>query len=200
MSPTRIALVRHGQSTWNAAGRWQGQSDPPLSPLGEAQAAAAAGSCPFVDAVIASDLKRARRTAEIIAGTRAFGRVRLEPRLRETDTGEWTGLTREEIEERWPGWLAAERRPAAFEHWRDVADRASAALVELHGTHAGQTVLAIAHAGVIRAVERRLDVLGTVSKNLGGRWFEVNGDGLVAGAVIVLIDHARVIVTAPDQL
>src|SRR4051812_40351680 len=55
MPSTRIALVRHGQSTWNAEGRWQGQADPPLSPLGEAQAAAAAGACPVVDAVVTSD-------------------------------------------------------------------------------------------------------------------------------------------------
>jgi probable phosphoglycerate mutase len=200
MSSTLIALVRHGQSTWNAEGRWQGQADPPLSSLGEAQAAAAAGSCPPVDVVVASDLTRARRTAEIIAGARGFGAVGLEPRLRETNTGEWTGLTRDEIEERWPGWLAADRRPAAFEAWEAVADRAAAALVDLHQSYAGQTLLAVAHAGVIRAVERGLDVLGAVPRNLGGRWFEVNGDGLVAGDAVVLIEHSRVVVTAPDQL
>jgi hypothetical protein len=70
----------------------------------------------------------------------------------------------------------------------------------LHTTHTGQTVLAVAHAGVIRAIERGLDVLGTVPKNLGGRWFEVNGGGLVPRDVVVLIDHSRVVVTAPDQL
>ena len=61
-------------------------------------------------------------------------------------------------------------------------------------------MLAVAHAGVIRSVERGLDVLGSVPKNLGGRWFHVNGDGLVAGDAVVLIDHARVVITAPDQL
>jgi probable phosphoglycerate mutase len=200
MTPTRIVLVRHGQSTWNADGRWQGQADPPLSALGEAQAAAAAAACPLVDAVIASDLLRARRTAEIIAASRSFGPVRVEPRLRETFTGEWTGLTRDEIDEQWPGWLAADRRPSGFEAWEAVAERASGALHDLHTTHTGQTVLAVAHAGVIRAIERGLDVLGTVPKNLGGRWFEVNGGGLVPRDVVVLIDHSRVVVTAPDQL
>jgi broad specificity phosphatase PhoE len=197
---TRIVLVRHGQSTWNADGRWQGQADPPLSALGEAQAQAAAEACPAVDVVVASDLRRAQQTAAIIAGHRRFGPVRPEPRLRETFTGEWTGLTRDEIEETWPGWLAADRRPPGFEPWESVAERAIGALVDVGAAHAGGTVLAVAHAGVIRSVERGLDVLGTVPKNLGGRWFRVNGDGLVAGDVVVLIDHASVVVTAPDQL
>jgi broad specificity phosphatase PhoE len=200
MTETRIVLVRHGQSTWNADGRWQGQADPPLSALGEAQARAAAASCPPVDVVVASDLLRARQTAAIISGDRGFGPVRSEPRLRETHTGEWTGLTRDEIEEAWPGWLAADRRPATFEPWEAVAQRATAALVDLHATHSGRSVLAIAHAGVIRAIERSLDVLGSVPKNLGGRWFRVGGNGLAAGEVVVLIDHSGVVVTAPDQL
>ena len=200
MTETRIVVVRHGQSTWNAESRWQGQADPPLSRLGEAQARAASDACPDVDAVVASDLVRAQQTAAIISDDRGFGPVRPEPRLRETHTGEWTGLTRDEIEETWPGWLAADRRPASFEPWQIVAQRAIAALVELHATHAGRTVLAVAHAGVIRAVERSLDVLGTVPKNLGGRWFHVDGKGLAAGEVVVLIDHGNVVVTAPDQL
>jgi len=197
---TRIVLVRHGQSTWNADGRWQGQADPPLSSLGEAQARAAADASPPVDVVVASDLLRAQRTAEIIAERRHFGPVRTEPRLRETFTGEWTGLTRDEIEEAWPGWLAADRRPPGFEPWETVAQRAIGALTDLRATHPGQTVLAVAHAGVIRAVERGLPVLRSVPKNLGGRWSRVNGDGLAAGDVVVLIDHANVVVTAPDQL
>jgi probable phosphoglycerate mutase len=197
---TRIVLVRHGQSTWNADGRWQGQADPPLSPLGEAQAEAAADACPAVDAVVASDLIRAQQTARIIAEQRGFGPVRREPRLRETYTAGWTGLTRDEIEEAWPGWLAADRRPPGFEPWEAVAQRAIGAFIDLHIHHPGRTVLVVAHAGVIRSVERGLDVLGSVPKNLGGRWFRVNGDGLVAGDAVVLIDHARVVVTAPDQL
>ncbi len=197
---TRIVLVRHGQSTWNADGRWQGQADPPLSPLGQAQAQAAAEACPAVDVVVASDLVRAQHTAGIIAGERSFGPVHAEPRLRETFTGEWTGLTRDEIEEAWPGWLAADRRPPGFESWEAVAHRATSALLDIHAAHPNRTVLVVAHGGVIRAVERGLDVIGSVPKNLGGRWFRVNGDGLVAGDVVVLIDHTKVVVTAPDQL
>jgi broad specificity phosphatase PhoE len=197
---TRIVLVRHGQSTWNADGRWQGHADPPLSPLGEAQAQAAAAACPAVDVVVASDLVRAQQTARIIAADRGFGPVHPEPRLRETFTGEWTGLTRDEIEDTWPGWLAADRRPPGFESWEAVTQRATSALLDIHTAHPGRTVLVVAHSGVIRAVERGLDVIGSVPKNLGGRWFRANGDGLVAGDVVVLIDHTNVVVTAPEQL
>src|SRR5213078_4235821 len=65
---TSLLLVRHGQSEWNADGRWQGQADPPLSALGEQQAVAATNRLDGVHAVWASDLVRARRTAELMAG------------------------------------------------------------------------------------------------------------------------------------
>src|SRR5947207_3359793 len=87
---SRLLLVRHGESTWNADGRWQGQADPPLSPLGERQARAASETCPDVDAVVSSDLRRAHQTATIIAQRRGLGPVHTERRLRETFTGEWT--------------------------------------------------------------------------------------------------------------
>src|SRR5262245_40290829 len=83
---TRLLLVRHGQSTWNADGRWQGQGDPPLSPLGERQAAEAAERVQAMDALWSSDLRRAWQTAEII-GARASLAVHLEGRLRERDAG-----------------------------------------------------------------------------------------------------------------
>ena len=117
---TRLLLVRHGESTWNADGRWQGQADPPLSALGEQQAADAAAHVDAVDAVWSSDLARARRTAEIIAHERGVD-VRIDARLRERDAGEWQGYTRAEIEERWPGALDS-GRPA-----RGVRDRRQAA-------------------------------------------------------------------------
>src|SRR5512132_523882 len=79
---TRLLLVHHGESTWNADGRWQGQADPPLSELGEQQAADAAVHVAPIDAVWSSNLARARRTAMIIAGARGVD-VRVDPRLRE---------------------------------------------------------------------------------------------------------------------
>jgi broad specificity phosphatase PhoE len=197
---TRLLLVRHGQSTWNADGRWQGQADPPLSALGEAQARAAAETLPAVEHVVASDLARARQTAEIIAGALELGDVRLDDRLRERDSGDWTGFTREEIELAWPGWLDAGRIPENFEPWERVAERVTAAVHAAHDAWPGGTVLVVAHGGVVRSLERSIGAEGTVPRNLGGRWFEVDGGRVVAGEVVTLIDHARVVETAPESL
>src|SRR5438270_7968282 len=106
---SRVLLVRHGQSEWNALGRWQGQADPPLSDLGRDQARAAARALGAVDAVFASDLQRATETAHIIAGALGIGPVLIDERLRERDAGEWSGLTRDEIHERYPGYLPDDR-------------------------------------------------------------------------------------------
>jgi broad specificity phosphatase PhoE len=198
--PTRLLFVRHGQSTWNADGRWQGQADPPLSTLGEAQARAAADAVPAVDGVVASDLARARQTAEIIAGALGLADVRLDDRLRERDSGDWTGFTREEIELAWPGWLDAGRMPDNFEPWERVAERVTAAAHAAHAAWPGRTVLVVAHGGVVRSLERSIGAEGSVPKNLGGRWFEVDGGRVLAGEVVTLIDHTRVVVTAPESL
>ena len=110
---TRVLLIRHGQSEWNADGRWQGQADPPLTDLGRHQALHAARNLGTVDAIVASDLQRASETALIIADALGVGPVVLEPGLRERDAGEWSGLTRAEIERDWPGYLDA---PATDRH------------------------------------------------------------------------------------
>src|SRR5688500_8423312 len=64
---TRLLLVRHGESEWNAVGRWQGWADPPLTELGLEQARLAAKAVGAVDLIVASDLERAWHTAEVIA-------------------------------------------------------------------------------------------------------------------------------------
>ena len=198
-SPTRVLVVRHGQSTWNARGRWQGQADPPLSMLGQAQASAAGAVMGMVDAIVSSDLVRAHQTAMHIADAIGVGPVVLESRLRETDAGEWSGLTRAEIEEQWPGYLEAHRRPPGFEHWTNVAERARAALVDLALALSGATVLAVSHSGVIRCLERVLDVHDPILPNLGGRWFDVTAAGLAAGDRVLLIDPDVVEVTMPGS-
>ncbi len=198
--PTRIVLVRHGQSTWNATGRWQGHADPPLSPLGRAQAIAAADECPPVDAVVSSDLRRANETAELIALERGFGPVVTDARLRERDCGDWTGLTRDEIEAAYPGWLDAGRLPPRFEEWQSVATRVAAALADLHDEHPGGTLLVVAHGGVVRSLERTAGAERSIVKNLGGRAFDVDGTVIVAGEPFALVDHTQVAVTAPDSL
>ena len=72
---TRLLALRHGESEWNALGRWQGQADPPLTDLGRLQAFHAARNLGVVDAIVASDLQRATDTARIISEALGVGPV-----------------------------------------------------------------------------------------------------------------------------
>ena len=193
----RILLVRHGQSEWNASGRWQGQADPPLSELGEEQAVAAAKAVGIVDAIYASDLVRAHHTAELVAGQLGADVV-VAPNLRERSAGEWEGRTRAEIEERWPGFLESGRRPAGYEPDDSVLERVLTALEAIAGAHDGD-VLVVTHGGVVRVVERHLggEAEGLIP-NLGGLWLEHDGTGLRLGDRVVLLDDSQV--TRPQQL
>lgn len=190
----RLLLIRHGQSAWNAEGRWQGWADPPLSRVGEAQALTAAARLQDegLTAVVSSDLRRARRTAELIAGHLDLPVLDSVADLRERDIGDWSGLTTVEIEQGWPGWLAAWRageleRPPNGESRDELADRvldAVGRLADLEGC-----LLVVTHGGVIHLVQDRLGVDGPRMGNLCGRWIEA---GFVAGdAVVVPYEEAR---------
>ena len=91
---TRLLLVRHGETDWNAEGRLQGQTDRPLSDYGRRQARRLADELESEEfqAIYSSDLARARETAEIV-GHRLEIPVELDPDLREKDWGTWEGLT-----------------------------------------------------------------------------------------------------------
>jgi probable phosphoglycerate mutase len=196
---SQILVVRHGQSTWNADGRWQGQADPPLSELGIAQAEAAARAVDGVEVIWASDLERARHTASILAAARGL-EVVADPRLREREAGEWTGLTRAEIEEQYPGALAERRRPPGFEFDDVLVVRALGALQDLAATLAGRTAIAVTHGGVILAVERHHGEERSPVANLEGRWIEVGRAGEFAlGDRQILFDPESVEVTTPGQ-
>ncbi len=193
----RILLVRHGQSVWNADGRWQGQADPPLSELGREQAVAAARALGMVDAIYASDLERAHHTAELVA-TQLGADVVVAPNLRERSAGEWEGRTRAEIDEGWPGFLESGRRPAGYEPDDSVLARVLTALEAIAKAHDGD-VLVVTHGGVVRVVERHLggDAEGLIP-NLGGLWLDHDDKGLRLGERIVLLDESQV--TRPQQL
>ena len=66
---SRLLIVRHGQSEWNALGRWQGQADPPLTDLGANQAKMATKKLGLFDSIVSSPLERAKNTASIISET-----------------------------------------------------------------------------------------------------------------------------------
>jgi broad specificity phosphatase PhoE len=198
---TRVLLVRHGQSEWNAEGRWQGQADPPLSDLGRIQAREAAGSVGAVDAIWASDLRRATETALIIANDVGVGPVVVEPDLRERDAGEYSGLTRDEIEQRFPGYLAERRPPPGWEPEDALLARALRALQRIAGEVPGGDVVAITHGGLIYAIEGHLGVEHQRIANTGGRWVAVPRDGQAPvrlGERLLLADPADA--TVPTQL
>ena len=112
----RILLCRHGETPWNAEGRYQGQIDIPLAPTGEAQARALGMRLrdqPITRAV-ASPLARARRTAELALGEDRSALLTFDEGLKEIAHGEWEGLLAAEIRERDPERLAA---------WRDTPDQ-----------------------------------------------------------------------------
>ncbi len=197
---TRLLVVRHGQSTWNAEGRWQGHSDPPLSPLGERQARVAAATVAElgVTAVFSSDLQRARQTAALLAP------VGLEPvvvpALRERNVGEWEGLTRAEIDAQFPGMLDAHLSPPGFESDESLMDRVLPALDAIvGGLEHGAVAVVVAHGGVIRSLERRLDAPSAPIPNLGGRWLLADGTTLKLGDREVLIDPDDATLTIPVE-
>src|SRR5947208_13260520 len=100
--------------------------------------------------VASSDLRRALRTAELMAEALGVDGVVVEPGVRERDTGEWTGLTRDEIRRRWPS-QADDDFPPGWEDQSSVLDRVEPALHRL--ADAAPTAVVVTHAGVIRAGE-----------------------------------------------
>lgn len=154
---TTVYLARHGESDWNAERRWQGHADRPLTERGREQAEALAERLAGVqlDAVYASDLRRAWETADPVARSHGLDVVRV-PDLREVHVGSWSGLTRDECEARFP---------EAFARWRDggqgwddgetydeMAERVVSALHRLAEKHPGGSILVVSHGGPIRAV------------------------------------------------
>ena len=199
--PARLLLVRHGQSVWNADGRWQGQADPPLSLLGEAQAVSAARAVPAVQAIWASTLQRAMHTAEIISSFTGIGPVVPCTDLIERGAGEWSGLTRAEIDAQWPGYLESGDRPPAYEADDVLLERVMRAVHQMAAaTPPGQTTLGVCHGGVIYVVEQHLgEGFGRIA-NLEGRWLHVTSSGLELGPRIALADPDAVATPIPDLL
>ena len=133
---------------------------------------------------------------------RGGARPRHDRPQREAHAGEWEGLTPEEIELRWPGWLEAHHRPAGFEPYPAVVERATEALHDVAARAAANgtpAALVVAHSGVARSLVRHLGGIDSRIPNLGGVWFTASViDGrsdLVLGDVF---DPAGVILTGVD--
>jgi broad specificity phosphatase PhoE len=153
-----IFLARHGETEWNRIGRWQGRTDIPLSEVGRAQASVLADRLRGrgITEIYASDLSRARETAEIVAAALGVTRVSLDPRLRERGFGCFEGLTREECAERhaeaWARYLADRRdSPPDAEPQDQVVARFVAAVTSVaEVTDRDGHVLVVSHGAAIR--------------------------------------------------
>lgn len=160
-----ITLIRHGETLANLEGRWQGRGDAPLSPEGEAQAAALGRAyglgapAPAFDAVYCSDQRRAVRTARALDPA-----PEADAEWRELDVGHFEGLTAAEVQARYPGELGQYADDPTHpvgggESWRALQARTSAALATLRTRHPAGRVAVVTHGGVILSLcEHLLDL------------------------------------------
>jgi broad specificity phosphatase PhoE len=159
---TTILLARHGETDWNREGRFQGWADPPLNATGRAQAVdlSVALMAEELATVYSSPLQRAYETAEVVAASRGLEPVTIEA-LREVDVGSWSGLTREEIEQRFSDqyarWLDYGQGWDDGETYDAMAERVVRAVLELAAVHDGERILAVSHGGPMRAVSAFAD-------------------------------------------
>jgi probable phosphoglycerate mutase len=155
MESTRILLVRHGETDWNAAGRIQGHSDTPLNAAGRLQARRAAQRLARepIRALYSSDLARAFETATII-GVPLGLTVVASPQLRERRYGEWEGLTAAEIQAHYPEQFAIWRArstdfaPPQGETRNEILTRALAELQTIARRHVREMVVVVSHGGL----------------------------------------------------
>ncbi|WP_425147716.1 histidine phosphatase family protein [Deinococcus sp.] len=178
---TEFWVVRHGESTWNIQGRYQGQTDVPLSLEGRLQAAMLAERLvgqPF-SAVYSSDLSRALETATLVA-ERLDGapKVQIDPGLREIDVGVLSGKDAVQIRQEFAGYLDAlrldpwaTRRPGG-ESMQDLFGRAGSSFRAMTARHPGQRVLVFTHGGVVRVAVGL--ALGGVPQNAWARLSVMN--------------------------
>ncbi len=190
MPITRLCLVRHGETEWNAEGRVQGQTDIPLSAVGLAQARAAAevlGRHDF-STIYSSDLMRVRQTAEPSAHKLALPLL-LDPGLRERHYGIFERLLYTEVRSRYPEHYARFHRKdpdydfETGESLRTFYERALGAVTSIAARHAGEQVLVFTHGGVLEMVYRFARAVGLSSPrdfgipNCGVNWVEVSAGG-----------------------
>lgn len=204
MTAKRVYLIRHGQTDWNATGRWQGTLPVPLNPIGHQQAAELAAHYKDtpISAVYSSDLPRAFETAQALADARGLA-VIADARLREVHLGALQGLTRDDIMAQYPqDWAEMHANffewtpPGGGETRRQVQNRMVAAFNDLVAKHPDEEIALVSHGLAIRMLliglfneseveaMRRIDIHNTSVTTV-----EPNGDGSWRGVQWVDIRH-----------
>lgn len=156
---TKLILVRHGETVWNAEKKFQGHTDIALSPAGLEQATRLADrlASEKIAAVYSSDLNRAFVTAETVARRHNLT-VNEVPSLREIRFGDWEGLTYTAIHEKWPSQLSGlfttpgEIVIPGGESFYELKKRAADAIADLVAKHEDETVVVVSHGGTIRTI------------------------------------------------
>ncbi len=160
---TRLYLVRHGETEWNKVSKVQGRTDIELSCEGIKQAQLLAGRLvrENIDYIYSSSLKRALRTAEIVADYKRCGIVKSE-KYHEICLGPWEGMTINEIREKYSDHFRTYREdPANFklpgaETFMDLTERTYNAIMEIVSSHKGSNILVVSHGTAIKAAIIRI--------------------------------------------
>jgi len=155
----RLLLTRHGQTDWNIAGRYQGQSDIPLNQTGWSQAEGLAKklSTEKIHAIYASDLSRAKDTAQAIANFHQL-EVYTDLRWRELSFGDWEGMNYKEMSAHSPDvfskWMIDPQHISTpnGETLAQLAQRVKSAFEEIKKNHKDETVLVVSHSGALQAL------------------------------------------------
>lgn len=189
---TLLALVRHGQTDWNAERRIQGRTDIPLNDTGRAQALLAADT--LRDGgwtrIVASPLRRASETAEIIAGALGLDAPATYPGLVERDYGVGEGTLVDDFHARYGGGPVP-----GGETVEQLAQRAFEALGDVASDAPGDATIVVAHGGVIRALiglatDGALPRPGERIENASVTVFRLNQDGLALESASLTSPHA----------
>lgn len=157
--PTKIVLIRHGETAWNQEGRVQGLTDTSLNDTGvrQAESLALALKEERLNAIYSSPLRRALDTARVIAEQHGL-QVQVEDDLREMDVGDMDGLTYKELRERyadfmkeWSENVSTLKMPGG-EHISELQERAWQTIQDIVSKHPGATVAVVSHNFVIQSI------------------------------------------------
>ena len=174
----RLIMIRHGETDWNAALRYQGHGGVPLNENGREQARRAGARLARykIAALYTSDIARAAETAELVGAAIGLTPQPM-PELREIDVGRWEGLTPEELYRRFPEHMEAFNRDPARtvrlggESYAQLQQRALVALQKIQAAHpGGEIVVAASHGGTIRAL--LCHIIGLDLAHFGRLWLD----------------------------
>jgi broad specificity phosphatase PhoE len=169
---TRLYLARHGETEWNKFSKIQGRTDTELSEEGVRQAELLAGRLERekIDFIYSSSLKRAVKTAEIIAGYKSCGVVKSD-KYHEICLGPWEGMTINDIKEKYSEHFRAYREdPANFrlpgaETFLQLTERTYSGILDMVDSHKGSNILVVSHGTAIKAAIIRILGIDIINYN-----------------------------------